>query len=184
MRLSSSFAACVFLSCVLLTPVLFGQRDVHAVLVTQAARKPAPSFHLAGDTGKTMQIADYKGKVVLLNFWATACGGCVLEIPSFVALQQAYQDKGFTAIGIAMDISYEQLKGADEAWAKVKPFAADHKMNYPILMGNDATFDAYGSDAYPATYLIDKTGKIAATYVGIVNKDNVEQNVKALLSER
>lgn len=82
-----------------------------------------------------------------------------------------------------MDISYEQLKDADEAWTKIKPFVATHKINYPILMGNDSTFDAYGSDSYPATYLIDKSGKIAATYVGVVNKENVEQNLKALLLE-
>jgi peroxiredoxin len=183
MRFTRSFAACILLSCALLTPALFGQRDVHAVLVAQAGRKPAPAFHLAGETGKTMEIANYRGKVVLLNFWATACGGCVLEIPSFIELQQAYQDKGFTVVGVAMDISYEQLKGADEAWTKIKPFVANHKINYPILMGNESTFDAYGSDAYPATYLIDKYGNIAATYVGVVNKENVEQNLKALLLE-
>lgn len=87
MRLSRSFAASILLSLALLTPALYGQRDVHAVLVAQSARKPAPAFHLAGETGKTTQIGDYKGKVVLLNFWATACGGCVLEIPSFIAFQ-------------------------------------------------------------------------------------------------
>jgi peroxiredoxin len=183
MRILRTFATCLLFSCSLRTPVLFGQQDVRAVLIAQASRKPAPAFHLAGDTGKTMQIADYQGKVVLLNFWATACGGCVLEIPSFIALEQTYKDKGFTAVGVAMDISYEQLKDANEAWSKIKPFAVDHKINYPILMGDESTFDAYGAGAYPATYLIDKSGRIAATYVGVVDKKNVEENLKALLSE-
>jgi peroxiredoxin len=169
---------------VFITPALFGQQDVHAALIALTARKPAPTFHLVGETGRAMEVSDYQGEVVLLNFWATDCGGCRLEIPSFIDLQQAYKDKGFTAVGVAMDISYEQLKNADEAWARVRPFIVDHKLNYPILMGNDSIFNAYQVKAYPATFLIDKSGKIAATYVGVVNKANVEANIRTLLSER
>jgi thiol-disulfide isomerase/thioredoxin len=66
-----------------ITPALFGQRDVHAALKSSANRKPAPAFQLVTDTGGKVRISDYRGRVVLLNFWATACGGCVLEIPSF-----------------------------------------------------------------------------------------------------
>lgn len=163
---------------------LFGQHDVHAVLIAPAARQPAPMFYLAGETGKKVHLSDYRGKVVLLNFWATDCGGCILEIPSFIELERAYKNKGFTAVGISVDISYEGLKGADEAWGKVRPFVATHKLNYPILMGDDSVSSAYELKAYPATYLIDKSGRIAATYVGVVNKDNVETNIKTLLSER
>jgi thiol-disulfide isomerase/thioredoxin len=126
-------ALCALLVLALGIPLL-GQQDVHATLIAWSNRKPAPSFDLASETGKSVRIPDYRGKVVLLNFWATDCGGCVLEIPSFVALQSAYQAKGFTAVGISMDISYENLKNAAEAWAKVKPFASSHRMNYPILM--------------------------------------------------
>lgn len=165
------------------TPALMGQQDVRAELVAQANRKPAPAFRLAGETGKLMQVADYRGEVVLLNFWATECGGCVLEIPSFIALEQAYKDKGFTAVGVSMDISYEDLKGPREAWGKVRPFVAAHRVNYPILMGDNAISRAYHLDQFPVTYLIDKSGRVAATYVGIVSKDNVESNIKALLAE-
>jgi peroxiredoxin len=160
------------------------QQDVHAILVQSADRKPAPTFELANKTGKKVSIADYRGKVVLLNFWATDCGGCILEIPSFISLETTYKPKGFTAVGISMDVSYENLKNADEAWAKVKPFVSTHHVNYPILMADRAVPDAYGLTAMPATYLIDKSGKIAATYVGVVNKENVEANVSKLLSER
>jgi peroxiredoxin len=168
-----------------ITPTLFGQNDVHATVTPPANRKSAPAFQLMSEDGKKTQISDYRGKVLLLNFWATDCGGCVLEIPSFIELQKAYKDKGFTAVGVSMDISYEDLKNANEAWARVRPFMAKHGINYPIVMGDDAISKAYSLNAFPATYLVDKSGKIAVAYVGLViNKDNVETNLKSLLSER
>ena len=168
-----------------ITPALFGQQDVHAALTPAANRKPAPAFQLVTQDGTKMQISDYRGKVVLLNFWATDCGGCVLEIPSFIELEKAYKDKGFTAVGVSMDISYESLRDANEAWGRVRPFIAKHGVNYPIAMGDNAISKAYALNAFPATYLIDKSGKIAVAYVGVViNKDNVTTNIKSLLSER
>jgi peroxiredoxin len=135
--------------------------------------------------GKKMQVSDLRGRVVLLNFWATDCGGCVLEIPSFIELENAYRGMGFTAVGVSMDISYEGLKDANEAWGRVRPFVVKHGINYPIVMGDDAVSKAYALNAFPATYLIDKSGKVAAAYVGVViNKDNIAMNLKKLLSER
>lgn len=179
--LTAMFALLLLISS---TPALMAQQDVHATLITANDRKPAPAFDLANATGKKVRISDYRGKVVLLNFWATDCGGCILEIPSFISIQASHQDRPFTAIGVSMDIFYEDLKNADEAWRKVTPFVSSHKMNYPILMGDQSVSDAYGLKAFPATYLIDKSGRIAATYVGVVSKDNVEANVGKLLSER
>jgi peroxiredoxin len=168
-----------------ITPALFGQGDVHAGLIPSANRKPAPTFQLVTEAGNTLRMNDYRGKVVLLNFWATDCGGCVLEIPSFIELQKAYKDKGFAAIGVSMDISYEDLKDANEAWGRVRPFMAKHGINYTIAMGDDAISKAYALNAFPATYLIDKSGRIAVAYVGVVvNKDNVATNIKSLLSEQ
>jgi peroxiredoxin len=160
------------------------QKDVHAPLVVQDNRKAAPNFHLDSAEGRVLEIADFKGKVVLLNFWATACGGCVLEIPSFIDLQRKYEGRDFTAVGISADIPYEGLKSPEEAWQKVRPFVAEHQVNYPIVMGSDAVIDAYGFKSYPATYLIDKSGHIAATYVGVVSKDDVDANIQRLLAER
>jgi peroxiredoxin len=166
-------------------PTLYGQQDKHASLIPPASRKSAPAFELMTEDGKKMRVSDYRGKVVLLNFWATDCGGCVLEIPSFMELEKAYKDKGFTAVGVSMDISYEGLKDANEAWGRVRPFMAKKGINYTIVMGDDAISKAYALNAYPATYLIDKSGKIAVAYVGVVvDKDNVETNIKGLLSER
>jgi peroxiredoxin len=168
-----------------ITPALFAQHDVHATLTPSANRKPAPSFQLVAEDGTKMQISDYRGKVVLLNFWATDCGGCVLEIPSFIEIEKAYKDKGFTAVGVSMDISYEDLKDANEAWGRVRPFIAKHAVNYPIAMGDDAISKAYALNSFPATYLIDKSGNIAVAYVGmVINKANVETNIKSLLAER
>lgn len=175
------WALIVVLLCI--TPALFAQRDVHAPLIDAANRKPAPPFRLISETGKTEQLSDYRGKVVLLNFWATDCGGCVLEIPSIINVQAGYENKGFTVVGISMDIPYDNLKGADEAWGKVKPFIAKEQINYPILMGNESEFKDFRLTQLPDTLLIDKTGRIAAVYVGIISKDNVETNIKKLLSE-
>ena len=118
-------------------PVLYGQQDVHASLIPPAGRKSAPAFELVSQDGKKMHISDYRGKVVLLNFWATDCGGCVLEIPLFIELEKAYKGKGFTTVGVSMDISYESLKDANEAWGRVRPFVAEKGINYPIAMGDD-----------------------------------------------
>jgi peroxiredoxin len=167
-----------------MTSSVFGQHDVHAALLAPAARNMAPAFSLPGETGKASQVSDYRGSVVLLNFWATGCGGCVLEIPSFIELERVYKNEGFTAVGVSVDKSYEDLKNDDEAWKKVRAFVVSRKLNYPILMGNDSIVTAYKVNAYPATFLIDRHGRIAAAYVGVVNKDNVEANVKTLLSER
>ncbi len=120
---------------------------------------------------------------MLLNFWATTCGGCVLEIPSFIELERAYGKQGFTAVGISAEIPYEGVKTPDEAWRRVRPFIANHHVNYPILMGTPTVIDSFGFTAYPATYLLDKSGRIAATYLGVVSKEKVEENVKALLAE-
>ena len=186
-RLSLRAVGCglAFVAMCFTAPALYAQQDVHASLIPPASRKSAPAFELVNQDGKTMRVSDYRGKVLLLNFWATDCGGCVLEIPSFIELEKAYKDKRFTAVGVSMDISYEGLKGANEAWGRVMPFMAKEGINYPIVMGDEAISKAYKLNAYPATYLIDKSGKIAVAYVGVViNKENVETNIKGLLSER
>ena len=172
-----------FSSGVLTSAIAHAQHDVHAPLVAKADRKPAHDFTLVAADGKTVQISTYRKKVVLLNFWATKCGGCILEIPSFMEIQQAYGRRGFTAVGISADIPYEGLNSSNEAWGLVRPFMESHKLNYPILMGDGSVVDAYGFPSYPATYLLDRSGKIAATYVGVVSKDDVVANIKKLLAE-
>jgi len=179
----------LFLLCMLAlslgtTQHAYGQKNVHAVIVDKEQRKPAPSFKLDGDDGKQVRLTDFRGKVVLLNFWATKCGGCILEIPSFIEMHEKYSKQEFTALGVSADIPYSGLNSPQEAWALVKPFVASHHVNYPIVMGSGALVDMYGFRSYPATYLIDKKGRIAALYEGVVSKEDVDMNIRKLLAER
>ena len=174
----------VVLALVFATISASGQQGVHATIVPQANRTAAPAFQLADVSGTNKQVTDYRGKVVLLNFWATACGGCKLEIPGLIELESAHKSDSFTVVGVSMDTSYEGSKSADEAWSKVKPFVLDHKMNYPVLMGDAMLITSYKLGAVPATYLIDKQGRIAATYSGVIDKSDVDSNINKLLAEQ
>ena len=160
-----------------------GQQDVHATMLPQANRVAAPAFKLQDASGAYKQVADYRGKVVLLNFWATECGGCKLEIPWFIELASAHKADSFLVVGISMDTSYESLSSASDAWGKVKPFVQSQKMNYPVLMGDYTLLASYKVAALPVTYLIDKQGKIAAAYGGVVSKSDVDSNIDKLLAE-
>jgi len=148
-------------------------------------RSVSPSFRLADTSGKSVRLSDFRGKPVVLNFWATECGGCRQELPTFVALSRAYNDTGLTVVGVSMDISYEDLKNADEGWARVKPFIAAHGMKYQIVLDDGSAEKAFDVTALPATYLVDRSGRIAATYIGVVvDPANLEANIKTLLAER
>ncbi|HWB84332.1 MAG TPA: TlpA disulfide reductase family protein [Bryobacteraceae bacterium] len=136
-------------------------------------RKAAPDFALKDADGKTVHLSDYRGKVVLLDFWATWCGPCKIEIPWFMDLERKEKDKGFAVLGVSMD---------DEGWEVVKPFIAQMGMNYRVLVGNDHTAELYGGiDALPTTFLIDRTGKIAAVHVGLTDRKDFEDAVEKLL---
>jgi thiol-disulfide isomerase/thioredoxin len=86
---------------------------------------------------------------VLLNFWATECGGCRIEIPYFMEFAEAYRDKGLAVIGVSIDVSYEKLKDSKEGWSRVAPFVQTHKVNYPILMGDNQLTKTYDIQALP-----------------------------------
>jgi cytochrome c biogenesis protein CcmG/thiol:disulfide interchange protein DsbE len=136
-------------------------------------RKPAPDFALKDADGKTVHLSDYKGKVVLLDFFATWCGPCKIEIPWFTEMERKNKDRGFAVLGISMD---------DEGWELVKPFLADLKVNYRVVIGNDQTASMYGGvEALPTTFLIDKEGKIAATHVGLASRKDFEDGIEQLL---
>jgi peroxiredoxin len=145
-----------------------------ASLTPDKDRKEAPDFALKDADGKTVHLSDYKGKVVLLDFWATWCGPCRIEIPWFMDIQRQNKDKGFEVLGVAMD---------DDGWEAVKPFAAEVKMNYRVVIGNDETARKYGGvDSLPTTFLIDRDGKVAAVHVGLdATKKEYEDAVQQLL---
>lgn len=136
-------------------------------------RKAAPDFSLKDADGRTVRLSDYRGRVVLLNFWATWCGPCKIEIPWFNELQKQHKQSGFDVIGISMD---------EEGWEVVKPFIADIGVNYRILMGDDSTAELYGGvDSLPTSFVIDREGKIASIHVGLVSKSDYENEIEELL---
>jgi peroxiredoxin len=135
--------------------------------------KPAPDFSLTDATGETVKLSDQKGKVVLLNFWATWCGPCKVEIPWFISFQQQYKDRNFTVLGVAFD---------DDGWTSVKPYLAEHKINYRVVVGNDALDKAYGGvESLPTTFLIGRDGRIASKHVGLISKPTYQEEISRLL---
>jgi peroxiredoxin len=144
-----------------------------ATLKPDNERREAPDFALKDSDGKVVHLSDYKGKVVLLDFWATWCGPCKIEIPWFTDLQRKNKDRGFEVLGVSMD---------EDGWEAVKPFLADLEVNYRVVMGNDTTAQLYGGvDALPTTFLIDRAGKIAAVHVGLANRKDFVDGVEQLL---
>jgi peroxiredoxin len=136
-------------------------------------RHNAPDFALKDADGRVVHLSDYRGKVVLLDFWATWCGPCKIEIPWFMEFQRKDQGRGLVVLGVSMD---------DEGWEVVKPFVARQKMNYRVLIGNDQTAQLYGGiDALPTTFLIDREGKIADVHVGLADRKEFENGIEQLL---
>jgi peroxiredoxin len=173
MRLFIIFATAVLLGC------LFQGCSSSPTTVKAASLKPdsqrhdAPDFALKDAEGKTVHLADYRGKVVLLDFWATWCDPCRLEIPWFIEMQRKNKDRGFEVLGVSMD---------DEGWEVVKPFVKNIGVNYRVLIGNDQTTEMYGGvDALPTTFLIDRQGKIAAVHIGLASRKDFEDGVEQLL---
>ena len=140
----------------------------------QPSGKAAPNFELKDSTGQNVKLSDYRGKVVLLNFWATWCGPCKVEIPWFIGFQQQYKDKDFAVLGISLD---------EDGWDSVKPYIAKEKINYRFMVGNDAIDKAFGGLAdLPTTFMIDRQGNIAGKHVGLVSKSVYEQEIQKLLA--
>lgn len=145
------------------------------VLQPAAQRKPAPEIKLEDSLGKTATLEQYRGQVIVLDFWATWCHGCKQEIPWFAGFHQKYGSKGLAVVGVSLD---------EDGWKVVKPFIETAKVPYRIVLGNDATAAVYGIRNMPDTFLIDRQGRLAATYNGMVNRDNIEKNIQAMLAEQ
>lgn len=136
--------------------------------------KPAPGFALRDLAGHPVSLADYRGKAVLINFWATWCAPCQVEMPWFIALQEKYAAQGFTVLGIDKDYP--------EDLPKVPGFAKKMNMNYPVLYGNSKTYAQYGCcDYLPMSYYIDRAGTVRIATVGLGERDTMESYVRRLL---
>lgn len=132
----------------------------------------APDFSLPDLTGQRLDLSSYRGKVVLLDFWATWCDPCRDEIPHFVDLQNKYGGQGLQIIGVSMDDGPEP----------VRDFYHRFKMNYPVVMGNAKMGELYGGIlGLPIAFLIGRDGRIRAKHIGATDISVFEKEIKAAL---
>jgi len=174
---------------------LYAQRQVQGVPVPESANnqsvqqdvaadeglpdlrgKRAPDFSLRTVEGKKVSLSDYKGKAVLINFWATWCAPCKIEMPWLVALRKQYATQGFEILGVSED-------DADTPRTKLAKFGQEEGLNYPLLVGDDAVSRKYGGVEFlPTSYFVGRDGKIVAETAGLVSKDEVEASIKKALA--
>ena len=150
--------------------------------VEKSGSTPAPEVTFKDLEDKTATLSQYKGKVVLVNFWATWCDPCFVEIPWLIEMQQKYEAKGFTILGISMD---------EEGKSAVVPFLAKERfnvngqklpMNYPIVIGNDEVADKFGGLlGYPTSILISRDGKIVKKVQGLISYEELTKAIEAQL---
>ena len=135
----------------------------------------APDFELASLDGKNVKLSSLRGKAVLLNFWATYCGPCKVEMPWFVELQKEYGPQGFQIIGVAMD---------DASTDDIAKFAKDMGVNYPILLGKEAVGLSYGGvNVLPTTFFLDRDGKVIAREFGLQSRSVFVDHIKQALGQ-
>ncbi len=149
--------------------------------------KPAPAFALEDLSGKKVSLASYKGKAVLINFWATWCGPCKIETPWLVELRNQYAAQGFEVLGVSTEA--DDLQQDDKAgWAKDKAaiakFVQEEQMPYPVLLDGDSISKPYGGlDDLPTSFFVDRNGTVVATQLGLTSKDDIEANIKKALGK-
>jgi cytochrome c biogenesis protein CcmG/thiol:disulfide interchange protein DsbE len=138
--------------------------------------QPAPDFTLSSLDGKTLKLSDYRGKAVLLNFWATWCEPCKIEMPWFVDLQKKYGPQGLQVLGVAMD---------DAPAKEIAEFSQKMGVNYPIVIGKEEVGTQYGGVQYlPSTFYISRDGKVMNRVFGLVSRSEIESNVQKALSSQ
>jgi peroxiredoxin len=142
----------------------------------QLQGQPAPDFALASLDGKTLKLSDFHGKAVVLNFWATWCEPCKIEMPWFVELQKKYGAQGVQVLGVAMD---------DSEVKEIGDFAKKMGVNYPIMIGKEAVGDQYGGIPYlPSTFYIDRDGKVVDRVFGLPpgGRSEIEADIQKTLA--
>ena len=174
-QIRRDLSATVMLCLILAACSSSSERKAAAAVKPPKDRKAAPEFALKDVNGMTVRLSDYRGKVVLLNFWATWCSPCKVEIPWFMEFEQQNKDRGFAVVGIAMD---------EEGWDVVRPFLAEMRVNYRTLKGDDMMAQLYGGvDSLPTTFLIDRQGRIASVHMGLISRHIYQNEIQELLTD-
>lgn len=141
----------------------------------RGAHPQAPDFSLTDKDGDVVRLSDHRGQVVILDFWATWCGPCRMEIPGFVDLFKKYHDQGLQIIGISLD---------KDGWNAVKPFMKQNDMNYPVVLGNQQVVMSYGGiRGIPTTFIINRNGEVVDKIVGYRPESYFENAVRELLNQ-
>jgi thiol-disulfide isomerase/thioredoxin len=149
--------------------------------------KPAPAFALPDMNGRKVSLAGYRGKAVLINFWATWCAPCKIETPWLIDLRNKYASQGFEVLGI--DTEGDDLQPGDQAgWAKDKAeigkFVQQMKMPYPVLIDGDSISTPYGGlDELPTSFFVNRKGTIVAAQLGLTSESDIEANIKKALAQ-
>jgi thiol-disulfide isomerase/thioredoxin len=137
------------------------------------ARPKAPNFRFKSSTGKIIELAKLRGKVVVVNFWATWCGPCRAEIPGFIEVYRSYKSKGLEIIGISLD---------ENGWDVVKPFLEKYKITYPVVVGDGKVVHDYGGiDAIPTTFIVNRDGDVVSGHRGLLPKAQLERMLREVL---
>jgi peroxiredoxin len=145
------------------------------VFATPETRRRAPDFTLDDASGNPIRLSEFRGRVVLLSFWATWCVPCNTELPWFMKFQETYKDRGLAVLGVSLD---------DDGWKSVKPYIGGMKVNYPVMIASGDIVSRYGGLAsLPVTLIIDKSGRIAVTHIGLCPKNEYEAAINAMLAE-
>lgn len=172
--------------CVMAIPVtrVFASRCVDACVAVFSPAGPssapvngamAPDFTAVDSTGALLRLSDFRGRVTVLNFWASWCAPCTEETPWFIEFQQKYGKDGLAVVGVSLD---------DDGWKSVRPFIAGLGVNYRTILADSQISRLYGGlESLPVTMIIDRSGRIAATQVGLIGHDDFEAAIRAVLDE-
>jgi thiol-disulfide isomerase/thioredoxin len=158
-----------------------------ATYISPLRGKMAPAFALEDLSGRKVSLASYRGKALLINFWATWCAPCKIETPWIIELRNKYASQGFEVLGI--DTEGDDLKSDDKTgWAKnkaeVSKFVEQMKVPYPVLINGDSISTPYGGlDELPTSFFVDRQGKVVAAQLGLTSEKDIEGNIKKALAQ-
>lgn len=158
-----------------------------AVYVSPLNGKPAPAFALEDLSGRKVSLASYRGKAVLINFWATWCAPCKIETPWLIELRNRYGSQGFEILGISTegdDLKPDDKVGWEKDKAAIGKFVQQEKVPYPVLVDGDSISTPYGGlDELPTSFFVDRKGTVVATQMGLSSENEIEANIRKALGE-